>query len=69
MSRCFFKEITSIDFLFPMYQVLPISSKKVPVNVTCHIDYTANKIKITKKSRRSIISSFLPGYIRFYGLI
>ena len=34
-----------------------------------HIDYTAKQIKITKKSRKTINSSFLPGYNKFYGLI
>ena len=33
-----------------------------------HIYYTAKKVKITKKSRKTINSSFLPGCNRFYGL-
>ena len=39
----------------------------LPVPFYNHIECTAKFIKITKRSRKTIL--FLPGYSRFYGLI
>ena len=42
---------------------------QLPYSFYSHVDYTAKQIKITKKSRKTINSSSLPGYNRFYGLM
>ena len=34
-----------------------------------HIDFAAKYIKFIEKSRKIMDSTFLDGYIRFYGLI
>ena len=56
------------NFTLPL-RYLKQNLSPMPISFYGIIDYTAKQIKITKKSTKTINSSFLRGYNRFYGLI
>ena len=74
MLRSFIKEMISINVPGPANVTLPLKYFKQnfsPLSIPFYgnIDYTAKQIKIAKKSRKTINSSFLSGYSRFYEVI